>query len=242
MQGKKKTHSEYENDLFEREIDYWPIELYQGSETPILHECLHGHSWSVKPNNVLRGVNCPKCTGNHQKTTKEYADSITIDAIPLEDYVNSYTQMLHQCSRGHKWSSLPRTILSGHGCPKCNLVGGYNKTRFLRDRELAESPGLLYCIVLVNKRTMERECVKIGITKGTSNKDVLKRAKGFKGYEPRIQKEVRGTLEQVFNLEQELHDKWRDFRYLDSHKFPGHTELFEIEKLPEILKSIPTSV
>lgn len=121
-------------------------------------------------------------------------------------------------------------------------LGLYNEKYFENNPEQANKPGALYCIVLVNKKTDKRECVKIGITQGTANRDVIKRTFGFKGYEPRIQKTVFGTLEEVYHLEQWLHELWQDHRYYDSHRFGGHTELFKIDKLHEILKSIPSKV
>ena len=91
----------------------------------------------------------------------------------------------------------------------------------------------------MNRKTSKREAVKIGITKGTNFRDAIKRAGGFTGYDIRIQKLVKGPLEDIYYLEQYLHEEWSDYRYYDSHKFAGHTELFQIDKLPEILRSIP---
>lgn len=118
-------------------------------------------------------------------------------------------------------------------------IGGYNPTYFNNHPEAAQSPGVLYVVVLVNKATFEREAVKIGITKGTNFRDAIKRSLGFKGYEIRIQKLVQGTLEEVFYLEQYLHELWQDEKYNPKLKFGGHTECFNISALPEILKSIP---
>jgi len=118
-------------------------------------------------------------------------------------------------------------------------VGGYNPTFFANHPEKAKQPGILYCVVLVNKTTFEREAVKIGITKGTNFRDAIKRSIGFKGYEIRIQKLVRGTLEEVFYLEQYLHELWQDDSFRPAKKFGGHTECFNIAKLDEILKTIP---
>ena len=92
----------------------------------------------------------------------------------------------------------------------------------------------------MNKRTLERTAIKIGIAKGNSYKSVIKRAAGFTGYDLRIQKIVKGPLEEIYYLEQWLHEKWQDRRYYGSHKFGGHTELFEIDD--EIIKSIPSTV
>lgn len=118
-------------------------------------------------------------------------------------------------------------------------IGGYNPTFFANHPEKADEPGVLYCVVLVNKRTFEREAVKIGITKGTNFRDAIKRSLGFTGYEIRIQKLVQGTLEEVFYLEQYLHELWLDEKYKPTQKFGGHTECFNIAALPEILKTIP---
>lgn len=117
--------------------------------------------------------------------------------------------------------------------------GVYNATYFKNHPEERDIESTLYIVVLVNKETHRRECVKIGITKGKDWKAVLKRAKGFTPYDVRIQKTVVGRLEDIFFLEDYLHEIWSDHRYLDSEKFGGHTELFDIEQLSNILKSVP---
>lgn len=299
----KKSHAQYEEELFLKEIDHWPLEEYKGTNVPILHECIAGHTRLVKPNSVLSNIKCPTCSGKKQKTHEEYLaellekgisiipiekyissmhdikhicvaghiwlsrpnsilsgrsckicsglahstheeylDKIRIDAYPIENYINVKTPILHICSKNHEWKSPPNTILAGHGCKQCsndNLPGGYNYTRFAKDRNLATSPGLLYIVVLVNKATDEKTCVKVGITKGTSNRDVLKRASGFKGYDVRIQKLYKGSLEEVFKLEQEIHSKFSEHSYKSEWKFGGATELFNLDKLSEILNSLP---
>jgi hypothetical protein len=120
--------------------------------------------------------------------------------------------------------------------------GLYNPTYFANHPEIAKSDGCLYIVVLVNKITNKRECVKIGITKGRSWKDAIKRSGGFNGYDIRIQKIVAGNLEEVFYLEDYLHELWAEHRYYDSHRFGGHTELFTIDKLSEILASVPNEL
>jgi hypothetical protein len=118
--GAKRTHEEYEALLFEREIDYWPIERYILSGTPILHECTNGHQWPINPNNVLRGYGCPYCYGNKRKTQAEYASQVPRDYAVLGDYVNTDTPIEHQhlvC--GLIWSPRPHDVLNGSGCPRC---------------------------------------------------------------------------------------------------------------------------
>lgn len=120
--------------------------------------------------------------------------------------------------------------------------GIYNPTYFKNHPEECNIDAILYVVVLVNKATNVRESVKIGITKGTSWKNAIKRAGGFTGYDIRIQKIVKGKLEDIYYLEEYLHELWQDYRYYDSHKFGGHSELFQLSKLSEILSSIPSEI
>lgn len=117
------------------------------------------------------------------------------------------------------------------------MSGVYNETYFSTRPEIANQPGILYCVILVNKRTLEREVLKIGIAKGKSYKDAVKRSFGFKGYDLRIQKIYCATLYEVWSLEQELHQKWKHKKKVPSVTFGGYTECFEI--CPEIIASIP---
>jgi len=121
-------------------------------------------------------------------------------------------------------------------------LGIYNETYFKNNPEERDKDGVLYCVVLVDIKTSVRECVKIGIAKGKDWRHVIKRAGGFTGYEVRIQKTVHGRLEDIYYLEQYLHELWSDYKYTAPRRFGGHTELFQIEQLGPILKSIPTEV
>jgi len=118
-------------------------------------------------------------------------------------------------------------------------LGIYNETYFKNNPEERDVEAVLYCVVLVDVKTSKRECIKIGIAKGKDWRHVIKRANGFTGYDIRIQKTVTGRLEDIYYLEQYLHELWGDYKYTASRKFGGHTELFKIEQLRPILKSIP---
>ncbi len=117
------------------------------------------------------------------------------------------------------------------------MKGVYNPTYFKNHPEETQIPAVLYCVILVEKKTQNREAIKIGIAKGTSFKDVIKRSAGFTGYELRIQKVVKGPLEEIYYLEQYLHELWNHKRLKPTHKFGGHTECFEVDA--EIIRSVP---
>lgn len=240
----KKTNKDYDLELFNKEIDHNPLEDYAGDGVPILHECINGHVTLRSPGNVLRGSNCTMCANNFKHTDKDYLDKLikyNITITPVEKYINTDTPIMHKCPIGHEWKVAPKYILNGRNCPACsNKLGYYSIGFFKNNREVASSPGILYCVILVDKNTQERKCIKIGITKGTSNKDVLKRVGHFKGYDTRIQKLVFDSLENVYLLEQHLHNKWKHKKYISEWKFGGYSELFEIDN--EIIKDIPLKI
>jgi hypothetical protein len=115
--------------------------------------------------------------------------------------------------------------------------GVYNQTYFDNHPEEKDKPGVLYGVILVNQKTLKRECIKVGIAKGKNWKDVVKRAQGFTGYEVRIQRTYHDTLYNVWKLEQSLHKKFEADSYKPEQKFGGHTECFRIGS--RILRDIP---
>jgi hypothetical protein len=117
--------------------------------------------------------------------------------------------------------------------------GIYNATYFVNYPEEQTEPGILYCVILVNNKTLEREVLKIGIAKGKTWKDAVKRSFGFKGYELRIQRVYSATLKEVWELEVALHTKWAHKRKAPLVKFAGHTECFCPSILSEVLLDIP---
>ena len=117
------------------------------------------------------------------------------------------------------------------------MSGLYNATYFSTRESEANASGILYCVILVNKKTFEREVLKIGVAKGTTWKDAVKRSFGFKGYDLRIQKIYHGTLKEVWELEQKLHAKWAHKSKKPSIKFGGYIEC--CETCDEIIKDLP---
>lgn len=118
------------------------------------------------------------------------------------------------------------------------MSGVYNQTYFENHYEESLRDGVLYCVILVNTRTWERECLKIGIAAGKNWQAVLKRSKGFKGYDIRIQRTYHDTLYNVWKLEQALHAEFKEYSFKPKNNFGGYTECFEIKA--EIIAAIPS--
>jgi len=117
------------------------------------------------------------------------------------------------------------------------MAGIYNQTYFDNHPLEKEKDGVLYGVVLVNKQTWHRECIKVGIASGKDYRHIIKRSHGFKGYEIRIQRTYHDTLYNVWKLEQELHEKYEHEKFVPKIKFGGWTECFEIQSL--ILQDFP---
>lgn len=118
------------------------------------------------------------------------------------------------------------------------MSGLYNLTYFKNHPEEGKKDGVLYCVILVNKMTNKRECLKVGIASGKNWKDVLRRSRGFNHYEIRIQRTYHSTLYNVWALEQALHEEFKHYQYTPEHNFGGYTECFLIKN--EIILAIPS--
>lgn len=215
---KLKTHEEFEQELFNKEIDYWPLDKYQGAKTSIRFTCLKEHIWKTTPDHILRGSGCPDCAGVRLKTDAEYKLSLANRNLkPLEPYINDGTKLLHECIVcSHRWEATPSHILQGRGCPLCNY-GSFK----------LDKPGRLYFI------SLEKDGViyyKIGIT----NHSVRRR---FSGDWSRLNISVLWEIfsedgKYVFDLERSLKQKHTFLKDLNILKYGGNTELlsYKIEK------------
>ena len=115
--------------------------------------------------------------------------------------------------------------------------GVYNQTYFNNHPSEKERDGVLYGVILVNTKTWERECIKVGIASGKDWRHVIKRSRGFKYYDLRIQRTYHDTIYNCWKYEQELHAKYQQDKYSPKIKFGGHTECFEISS--SILQDFP---
>lgn len=122
--SKKKTHKEYVIEVAEIYPNIEVVEMYIDAKTNILHRCkVDGCEWYAKPNNILNGKGCPRCSKKERKTHKFYiaeVAQINPNIEIIEQYINARTPILHKCKiDGHQWMATPTSILSGHGCPIC---------------------------------------------------------------------------------------------------------------------------
>lgn len=121
---RKKTHEEYVAELAVRNSNIEVVDKYVNASTKIKHRCfIDGYEWFAKPNNILSGKGCPKCSGTIQKTHEEYIEEILLNGFNvevLERYINAKTPILHRCKfHNIEWKICPSNILQGKGCSEC---------------------------------------------------------------------------------------------------------------------------
>lgn len=119
-----KTHEQYLDELKKVNPNIIPIEEYINNSTPILHKCkIDNYEWYARPNNILEGRGCPKCSNRVRRTHDDYVKEvfeINPDIEVVGTYVNVHTSILHKCKvDNYEWLVEPHNILAGKGCPKC---------------------------------------------------------------------------------------------------------------------------
>ena len=122
--SKKKTHEQYVAEVAEINPNIEVVGIYTCAKTKILHRCkIDGYEWYPRPNGILRGSGCPKCSGHSKLTHEDYVSRLSKINPNIEvigQYIDSKTRILHKCLiDGYEWNILPNNALQGYGCPKC---------------------------------------------------------------------------------------------------------------------------
>ena len=133
-----RTHQQFIQEVDQRNINnpLFKIKIKKGSvyinlETNMKFECCNGHpDFETKPRYIIqKGSGCPLCKNKKinsssnkgiEQFQKELAQQHSnIYLQPSQEYINTTTKLKFKCSNGHKFEMLPKSLLSGHGCPTC---------------------------------------------------------------------------------------------------------------------------
>jgi len=77
-----------------------------------------------------------------KKTHKEYVNELlanNIVIIPLEQYINNSTKILHKCECGNEYKVQPNVVLKGYKCG-CTKIKEYNYLEKLKDKNIKIKP------------------------------------------------------------------------------------------------------
>ncbi len=134
IRGKTRllTNEQFLLKLSDANSDIEPLEEYKNSNTPIMFKCkICGHEWNAKPNNVLNGHGCRKCSiklrSKKQRHSLDDFISLMKEKNPTikitgRNYVNNKTPIECECLVcGYKTKKRPDSLLVGRGCKKCGF-------------------------------------------------------------------------------------------------------------------------
>lgn len=105
--------------------DYSKVD-YKDNHTKVCIVCpKHGEFWQ-KPQNHLRGQNCPSCANQYSPTTDEWierAKKVHGDKFDYSKvkYVNTVTRLTIICPKHGEFLTYPNSHLNGLGCPMCGI-------------------------------------------------------------------------------------------------------------------------
>lgn len=216
------------------------------ANTHLIWKCsICNYVWKTTWARIKQGSSCSKCS--HEKVAsmtrlsinkiKKRLISINPDIeIVSTKYINAGTKLhcrclIDECS--HEWNPPWQALQSGYGCPKCGLKkrgkgsnGIHNKITAERNkRKWLNKSAIVYTIQCFNN---EESFFKMGIT----TRDIKKRFRSKKEmpYNYRIIDIIYTNLYEAIYIENELHEKHGNHKYIPKIKFRGYTECFSMIK------------
>lgn len=99
---------------------------YTGRANKIRCKCKKcGHIWEPPADRLMCGHGCPKCAGKIKRTNEEFLEElkrINPNIEILNKYIKHEEKLLCRCKTcGNEWSTTPRILLKGCGCPPCSI-------------------------------------------------------------------------------------------------------------------------
>ena len=122
--GLYRTLEDIKNFVAENAKGYQCLnDAYVNGKTKLKIRCDKGHEYDVVWNSFQRGSRCPICANNQPRTieyVKEMVPKLAEGYECLSDvYVNSNTNLLFRCDKGHEYTANWNHFFTGTRCPKC---------------------------------------------------------------------------------------------------------------------------
>lgn len=139
--SRRKTHEEFIGEMININPNIEIVGKYKKHDSKIDCECIVcGNTWSSKPNNLLNGRGCPKCSierrsNIRRKTQEQFVEEMKIKNPNIEilgQYINNQTPIKCRCKIcGCEWeSSIPVNLLKcSYCCPECFKINSSNRER-----------------------------------------------------------------------------------------------------------------
>jgi hypothetical protein len=187
--------------------------------SPQTYDLLKGHPVSIQTCNEKEELFRFKANLKHNKQY-EYSDF---------KYINGKQKINISCSIHGNFKQQIESHLSGNGCPKCNIKGGFNKQSWLN--KTSNKNCIFYILEFYNNDEL---FIKVGIT----SVGIKSRYRRMKNYEYNILYEICKDCEEVFDLEKLIIKKYKENKYMPKLKLEGKSECFNINIKNELLNEV----
>lgn len=124
IQKNTKTHQQYIAELSIANPSIVVLGVYEHNQKKLRIQCSEcGYIWEARPQSLLKGHGCPKCSRRYRRTQEEFVDdlaAVNSDIEVIGAFKNARTKVRLRCRICHEeWEAAPRDLLSGKGCPHC---------------------------------------------------------------------------------------------------------------------------
>lgn len=232
MAAKKYTTEEFvSKSKIKHNNKYTYPDEYVSSRDFINIKCPIHDIFSVRAYSHLEGTGCKKCDVERRASNNRYTHEQFLNkahqvhrdrySYPTQ-YVHSNEFLTITCSIHGNFQQLPYTHLLGNGCKKCadaERTGGYTQEWFNADYMRKSLPGILYIL----ESDTENRFYKLGIT--NSLKERLSHYP--KKLNCKVLWSTNTLLYIAFLTEQEILQKYKNYKFWPNSEFIGHTECFQ---------------
>lgn len=190
---------------------------------------LHGY-FTVIPKNHMTGSPCPKCfvdvrTKTNEQWIKEANKLFNNKYKYIDTYVSAHVHLRIECPVHGIFKQTPANHLSGKGCKRCALdLSGFNKSKWI-ERSNKSKNFVGYKIYIIKCTSKTESFIKIGRT--YTSLEYRFHSKTRFPYDWELLKEYTFTSpDDCWNREIQLHNKYKNYKYIPLIKFGGMHECF----------------
>lgn len=214
------------------------VEGFKNQKSRVICECIvDGYIWTPTVNCVVNMKGCPRCYGNERKTEEQallkcvkICQEMSYEAIGFpEGFKNAYSRFEYKCQKhGTQNVSYHCFVNKESRCPICwrekqKEIGGFYG--LYQDR--LEDPDFLY-VLSVN----DGEYIKVGRTFDLEGRlGTMKYKSQANTRNIKLLRMFTGKHLEVWNLEQELHNRLKTLGFQFHHKNWNSVELFKFEAI-----------
>ena len=232
--------------------DYSLVEFLRAS-IKIKIICEEHGMFEQTPNNHLRGKGCLKCAQRNDNLRDTFENAVKkANKIhnfrynyPHQEYINARTKLIIECTIHGEFKQTLDSHLRGSGCPECSFIDISNKFRELnvgwKPKDWVKLSYISknfdsFKVYIIKCWDENEEFYKIGRTFTTMEHRFKSKRKMPYNYS--IMEVVEGSAEEMYNLENELQRKHKEFEYTPKIEFAGITECFSEILQEEISKYV----